>query len=137
MRSILILKKDFQQANNLLQAFFQRYDPKDQRFHSVCAKFGYAGLCFGKDFSAPCINIVASREWMAVRRDPLAGGEFFRADKIIIREHTSSPDLEADSFPAVHYAAARNLGWWMARGEIIAFTDDCLPIFLRCSLLPF
>ena len=57
--------------------------------------------------------------------------------KASITEPASMSGSEAGSFPEIRYAAAtdtqgpaaaRNLGWRMARGEIIAFTDDdCLP----------
>ncbi len=57
--------------------------------------------------------------------------------KLKIMEPASGPDFEAGSLPTILYAAARdtqgpaaarNLGWRMAEGEIIAFTDDdCLP----------
>ncbi|MFT3894222.1 MAG: glycosyltransferase [Anaerolineales bacterium] len=64
--------------------------------------------------------------------------EGFSAKEIpSITASASSPGAEAGACPPIRYypatltqgpAAARNLGWRTARGEIIAFTDDdCLP----------
>ena len=94
------------------------------------------GALIRQDFPPEAYEIIIVDD--AVSEETRALVEKFSGEwKAKITEPASDPGSEAGLLPEIRYAAAadtqgpaaaRNLGWRMARGGIIAFTDDdCLP----------